>query len=249
MLYVGETTIRGEQLRFGMTPDERLGHVVLIGKTGTGKTKSLLSSMIQDVQARETLVCIDTRDGVTHELLQYIPLEHAENTVLVDVHRPADVRDAHIAETIVRGGVVLVDCSRARIGPTEARQAAYIALGIVWETAKKLGDSGKPIHLYIDGVDLAAGHTLVEFLNIAATLHVDITMTLHYLSELPLFVREAILGLVRTWMLFQTGPNDAHFFETMFAPRFRASDLEHVRPGHFFTNLMAGERTDRKSVV
>jgi hypothetical protein len=66
-----------------LSDSDRLRHVYIIGKTGTGKTELLKTMILQDLRAGRGVCLIDPHD-LAEELLAYIPPERAEDVIYFD---------------------------------------------------------------------------------------------------------------------------------------------------------------------
>src|SRR5438045_7600967 len=58
---------------FGLTVAERRQHVLLLGKTGVGKSTLLRNMIVQDIQAGRGCLFIDPHGDEAERLLDYIP--------------------------------------------------------------------------------------------------------------------------------------------------------------------------------
>ncbi len=72
------------QVPVGMTLDQRRRHTYIIGKTGTGKTTMLTSSIYQDMVAGHGMAVLDPHGDMFHELLRYIPYNRRDDVVVFD---------------------------------------------------------------------------------------------------------------------------------------------------------------------
>lgn len=86
-LLIGKNTFRGVTRPVYIAEKDRLRHLYIIGKTGTGKSKFLLELMKQDVKNGEGLCFMDPHGDAVEELLEFIPPERAEDVIYF---RPSD---------------------------------------------------------------------------------------------------------------------------------------------------------------
>lgn len=84
---VGINKHGGEEQPIGVTLEQRERHTYIIGKTGTGKTTLLKSSIYQDMMSGKGLAVLDPHGDMFQELLTIIP-EHRQKDVIV--FNPAD---------------------------------------------------------------------------------------------------------------------------------------------------------------
>ena len=84
---LGESVYRGRRARIGITQADRLGHMWVLGKTGTGKSTFLTNLMYADMQAGRGLMVIDPHGDLVEALLDLVPLHRVPETIYVN---PAD---------------------------------------------------------------------------------------------------------------------------------------------------------------
>lgn len=85
---MGRTLYRNKTVEFGLKDgNDRLRHMYLIGKTGSGKSSLFLSMIIQDILKGNGVGVIDPHGDLIKSILEYIPDERIKDVVLVD---PAD---------------------------------------------------------------------------------------------------------------------------------------------------------------
>lgn len=63
---------------------DRLKHIYVIGKTGTGKSSLLASMIIQDIEQKKSAIVVDPHGELCDEVVSKIGAEHLENIVLID---------------------------------------------------------------------------------------------------------------------------------------------------------------------
>jgi hypothetical protein len=79
-------THAGEEV-FALTLDDRLKHMLAIGKTGTGKTTLLYNMIVQDMYAGRGFAVIDPHGDLSRDLLDAIPRWRAQDLVYI---KPSD---------------------------------------------------------------------------------------------------------------------------------------------------------------
>src|SRR5882672_12454882 len=85
--YIGNRTVWGGSIPFGISRADRRQHLYAIGKTGTGKTTLLLNLICQDIERGHGVAVIDPHGDLAEELLNRIP---AWRTGHVIYFNPAD---------------------------------------------------------------------------------------------------------------------------------------------------------------
>jgi hypothetical protein len=98
---VGANEFGGEVHAIGMTLAQRQKHTYVLGKTGTGKTTLLMSSIYQDMVNGKGLAVLDPHGDMFRELLQIVPEHRRKDVVVFD---PAD-RDYPVGLNILDPGI------------------------------------------------------------------------------------------------------------------------------------------------
>jgi len=98
---VGANTFGGEVQEIGMTLEQRQKHTYIIGKTGTGKTTLLKSSIYQDMLNGKGLAVLDPHGDMFRELLSIVPENRRKDVVVFD---PSD-RDYPVGLNILDPGI------------------------------------------------------------------------------------------------------------------------------------------------
>ncbi len=84
---IGITDWRNQQQQFGIKDADRLNHIYVIGKTGTGKSTLLLNLAISDIQRGNGICLIDPHGDIAEKILDYVPKERINDVIYFD---PAD---------------------------------------------------------------------------------------------------------------------------------------------------------------
>lgn len=87
-LYLGRSIYRGQERPIFISEEDRMKHMYIIGRTGTGKTELLKTMIIQDMRAGKGLCFLEPHGDGIEELLELVPPERAEDVILFD---PSDV--------------------------------------------------------------------------------------------------------------------------------------------------------------
>lgn len=98
---VGANAFGGEVQEIGMTLEQRQKHTYIIGKTGTGKTTLLKSSIYQDMFNGKGLAVLDPHGDMFRELLSIVPENRCKDVVVFD---PSD-RDFPVGLNILDPGI------------------------------------------------------------------------------------------------------------------------------------------------
>lgn len=149
---IGESImpVRGEPQPIRITPGDRLRHVYVVGRTGTGKSTLLHNMALQDIQAGLGVGVIDPHGDLVEGLLANIPPHRRHDVILfdpADVERPVglnilDVQGAYAQNVVIADFIgllyTLFDPNRiGMIGPrfeNAVRNAMLTAMDISGST-------------------------------------------------------------------------------------------------------------------
>ena len=81
---IGEAIFRGSKQTIMIKDDDRLRHMYIIGKTGTGKSTMMETMIEDDIKNGKGIGVIDPHGELIEHILKMIPKERAEDVVLFD---------------------------------------------------------------------------------------------------------------------------------------------------------------------
>ena len=87
-MFLGRSIYRGNERPIYITDEDRMRHMYVLGRTGTGKTEFLKSMILQDMKAGRGLCFLEPHGDGIEELLELVPPERAEDVIVFD---PADM--------------------------------------------------------------------------------------------------------------------------------------------------------------
>src|SRR6266478_1654474 len=87
--YFAKTNFRNEGIRFGIKQADRLAHMHVIGKTGTGKSTLLETLFDQDLQAGRGCALIDPHGDLAARVVARVPSRRQTDLVYVNLPDPA----------------------------------------------------------------------------------------------------------------------------------------------------------------
>lgn len=88
-LTFAKNTYGGSETLIGLTPEERMRHVYMLGATGTGKTTLLMSAISEDIKNGKGVCLIDPHGDFAKTLLNVIPKEREKDVIYFD---PFDIK-------------------------------------------------------------------------------------------------------------------------------------------------------------
>jgi len=83
-LWLGRSIYRGQERNIYISEEDRMKHMYIIGRTGTGKTELLKSMILQDMRAGRGLCFMEPHGEGIEELLELVPPERAEDVIVFD---------------------------------------------------------------------------------------------------------------------------------------------------------------------
>ncbi len=86
-LYLGISSYRGVKREVFISDPDRLRHMYIIGRTGTGKSEFLKNMIRQDINEGKGLCFMDPHGDAVEDILNFIPPERAEDVIYF---RPSD---------------------------------------------------------------------------------------------------------------------------------------------------------------
>jgi len=89
--YLGLSSYQGVKRPVYISDEDRMRHMYIVGKTGTGKSELLKDLVIQDIRNGEGVCFIDPHGDAVEDLLNLIPPERAEDVIYFnpsDTERP-----------------------------------------------------------------------------------------------------------------------------------------------------------------
>lgn len=98
---IGVNQYGGELVPIGITLEQRLKHMYIIGKTGMGKTTLLTNAIFQDMVNGKGLAVFDPHGDMLQELLKIIPESRRKDVIVFD---PSD-RDWPIGLNLLSPGI------------------------------------------------------------------------------------------------------------------------------------------------
>jgi type IV secretory pathway TraG/TraD family ATPase VirD4 len=86
--YFAKTNFRNQGIKFGIKQADRLAHIHVIGKTGTGKSTLIETLFDQDLQAGRGCALIDPHGDLAARVAGRIPADRPNDLVYVDLPDP-----------------------------------------------------------------------------------------------------------------------------------------------------------------
>ena len=82
--HFARTNARDDRRVFGIKQADRLSHMYIIGKTGTGKSALLERLVLSDIEAGEGLALVDPHGDLAERIAARIPAHHPPFATIFD---------------------------------------------------------------------------------------------------------------------------------------------------------------------
>lgn len=155
-----------------------------------------------------------------------------------------------VSDVINQGKILLVPLSKGVVGTETAALLGSLVVSVlvnaVFARAAIPAAQRRPAYIYLDEFQdvLRLPLDLADALAQFRGLGVGMVMANQYLGQLPEAIKTAVLGTVRSSVLYQLGYDDARTLERRFAP-LTASDLMHLPAFEVAMKLCEGNSTGR----
>ena len=140
-----------------------------------------------------------------------------------------------LGDVFTKRRIVLVSLNKGVIGSEGAALLGSFVVALLWRAALKRAvvpaASRRPAWAFLDEFQdvLRLSDDLPDALSQARALGLGYVLSHQYLGQLPPAMQAAVLGTVRSWMIFQPDYDDAHTLERRFQPDLTADDLMNLR--------------------
>ncbi len=109
--FFAKTTYKNKETIFGIKDKDRLRHIWVVGKTGTGKSTMIANMAIDDAKKGRGMAIVDPHGDLCEDILNYIPSNRINDTVYFNPAdrnypisiNPLEVTNREEAELVVAG--------------------------------------------------------------------------------------------------------------------------------------------------
>ena len=141
--------------------------------------------------------------------------------------------------------ILIMNLSKGLIGETNANLLGSMLTTRIYLAAMSRADlpvaqmkQMPNFYFYVDEFQSFANSTFANILSEARKYHLNLIIAHQYISQMEDEVKDAVFGNVGTTIAFRVGPFDAEVLETVFAPRFEATDLVNLGFAQIYLTLM-----------
>lgn len=145
--------------------------------------------------------------------------------------------------------ILLVNLSKGKIGEDTASLLGALLVHRFWLAALSRTDTAEEeridFQLYLDEFHNFVPASLAQMLSESRKVRLNLVLANQFLTQLPLPLRDAILGNVGTIIVFRIGANDAETIAMEFAPEFKITDFTNLPNYHIYLKLMIDGKISR----
>jgi energy-coupling factor transporter ATP-binding protein EcfA2 len=141
--------------------------------------------------------------------------------------------------------ILIMNLSKGLVGETNANLLGSMLTTRIYLAAMSRADlpieqmkTMPNFYFYVDEFQSFANATFANILSEARKYHLNLIIAHQYIEQMEEDVRNAVFGNVGTTITFRVGPFDAELLETVFSPRFLATDLVNLGFAQIYLTLM-----------
>jgi len=141
--------------------------------------------------------------------------------------------------------IIIMNLSKGLIGETNANLLGSMLTTRIYLAAMSRADlpqlqmqEAPNFYFYVDEFQSFANSTFANILSEARKYKLNLTIAHQYIEQMEEEVRDAVFGNVGTLVSFRVGPFDAEVLETVFSPRFLATDIVNLGFAQVYLTLM-----------
>jgi hypothetical protein len=148
-------------------------------------------------------------------------------------------------------GILLVNLAKGLLGEDTSRLFGAFLVSRLWQTAQARSDrpeSQRPdFNVYLDEFQnyLHLPQTMEDVLVELRSLHVGLLLANQHYGQIPPAIREAVVGNVRTRVVFQLGQEDSRYVARGYEPWLSDHDLQNLQLHQVAVRLCVNGRTER----
>lgn len=150
-----------------------------------------------------------------------------------------------IREIMDNKKILIMNLSKGLVGETNANLLGSMLTTRIYLAAMSRADlpvaqmkTMPNFYFYVDEFQSFANATFANILSEARKYHLNLIIAHQYIEQMEEEVRDAVFGNVGTTVSFRVGPFDAETLETVFTPKFLASDLVNLGFAQIYLTLM-----------
>jgi len=141
--------------------------------------------------------------------------------------------------------ILIMNLSKGLVGETNANLLGSMLTTRIYLVVMSRADLPVSVmktmpnfYFYVDEFQSFANSTFANILSEARKYHLNLIIAHQYIEQMEDDVKAAVFGNVGTTISFRVGPFDAEVLETVFSPRFIATDLVNLGFAQIYLTLM-----------
>jgi len=139
--------------------------------------------------------------------------------------------------------VVLANLATGRIGEDASHLLGGLLLSALQLAAMERPRGGPAFIVYVDEFQHFVTDSVATLLAESRKFGLGLVLAHQYLGQLPITLRDAVLGNIGSMVVFRLGAQDAEFLEGEFAPTFSRYDLQRFERYHAGAKILAAGET------
>lgn len=141
--------------------------------------------------------------------------------------------------------IMIINLSKGRVGEGNASLLGSMLVTKIYLAAMSRADlsagqlkESPSFYFYVDEFQSFANQSFADILSEARKYNLNLIIAHQYVEQMEEEVRDAVFGNVGTTAVFRVGPFDAEVLETIFKPKFEATDLVNLGFAQIYLTLM-----------
>jgi ABC-type oligopeptide transport system ATPase subunit len=235
--------------------DERLRHLYVIGKSGTGKSTLLANTIRQDIEQGNGVLALDPHGDMLEMVVAHIPPERKHDVMVVQLMSPEDAEarcNALDVSSVLDGQkVLLISLGKGHIGEELSQRLGHAILArFVEAMLKRRGNDAKPLcSVYLEEVQNWWQKDLEPLLVSGRSCGVSVVIAHQYLNQFDEETRNLILGNMGNVAMLCVGMYDAEQLEPEFAPTFTQEHLIDLPRYHVVVRKVTGKTIEEGVIL
>ena len=144
-----------------------------------------------------------------------------------------------LREMMDEGRVLIANLSTGGVGEDASHLLGGLLLSSIQLAAMRRPAGSRPFWVYVDEFQHFVSESLATLLSESRKFGVGLILSHQYLGQLPLGLRDAMLGNAGTLIVFRVGAQDAYLLAPELAPEFAETDLQQVPARQFVAKVLA----------
>ncbi len=209
---VGEIRDQNGRIPLGILEENRRKNLWMLGVAGTGKSYTMRNMALEDIKKGKAVVYLDPFGTVIESLVPEIASQFGHKLFYLntgDIKNVLEIPTKNQIKDMIRAKqILLVDFEINKIGEEKMQMYGEVILERILAASQEQFSSRKDIYVYIDELQSFQKGTIVEMINHADTLYLDLVMSHQFLDQLNPEVRSALVNNSQNKIFYRTSEQD-----------------------------------------